>query len=162
MSCGIKSALFSVKGIYFLLSRLRDICQVWQSYICAIQSCTELNFSLNTSAFMYRLTIFLLLLTISVVGCNQFTSADKKVSIEGLITKGFEIYELKTKSGEILHVFDPQQHLKPIIAEGFKNQSGETLWLTIPVCIDGLLSPKGQYGHMGSYIQQIEIIGLCT
>ncbi len=102
----------------------------------------------------------LVLLTTSIAGCNQLNQ-DKKVSIEGLFTKGFETYELKKKSGEALHVFDPHHYLDPLVVEGFKNKSGKKMWLTIPVCVKGELSTKGQYGHMGSYERQIEITGLC-
>lgn len=96
-----------------------------------------------------------------IFGCGQLMSNDKAVSVEGLFTKGFETYELKTKSGERYHVFDPQHLLKPLIQAGIKNQIEEKLWLTISVCVEGQLSSKGNYGHLGAYRQQIELTGLC-
>ena len=56
----------------------------------------------------------LLLLTMLIFGCSQAEHIDNVVSIEGLFSKGFEVYELKTKSGEKYHVFDPLHLIKAI------------------------------------------------
>lgn len=93
----------------------------------------------------------------SVIAKNKTQKeATKEVQIRGTFKKSFEIYELDS-NGVIYFVFDP----KKLLIAASKNTNQEGYYKQFDACVIGDLSPKGKFGPLGRYHQQITIHKLC-
>ena len=93
----------------------------------------------------------------SVAAKNEIQKeATKEVQIRGMFKKSFEIYELDT-NGVTYSVFDPKKLL--ITASKKTNQKG--YYKQFDACVIGDISPKGKFGPLGRYYQQITVHRLC-
>ena len=93
----------------------------------------------------------------SVVAKNVIQKeVTKEVQIRGTFKKSFEIYELDA-NGVKYYVFDP----KNLLIEASKKTNQKGYYKQFDACVIGDLSPKGKFGPLGRYHQQITIHRLC-
>lgn len=80
----------------------------------------------------------------------------KSVTLNGTFTQGLEQSVLddgKTK----YHVYDP----KNLLADYAKSKGQTGVSVSVPVCIEGRVSEKGTYGHLGRYEYEVWVDKLC-
>lgn len=74
----------------------------------------------------------------------------------GLVHKSLETFTFTT-AAMTYHVADPSNYLDEIA----KQQGIESPFYDLETCVQGILSPKGQYGHLGHLDYQLNIVGRC-
>ena len=79
-------------------------------------------------------------------------------SVTGTVIKTLEQFSLTTNEGGQYHVFDPNN-----LIDGFAKKRGikGDLYEMNDVCLKGVISPVGNYGHLGRYERQIVITHIC-
>lgn len=78
-------------------------------------------------------------------------------SYTGLVHKSLEIFTFTTPA-MTYHVADPSN----LLDELAKEQGITTPFYDIDTCVRGVLSEKGQYGHLGHLDYQLNIVGRCA
>lgn len=78
--------------------------------------------------------------------------------IKGAVNKTVEVFSLTTPQGQQYHVYDPES-----IIDGLAKQRGiySHYYQMDRVCIKGLISQVGNYGHLGQFERQLTIVGRC-
>lgn len=77
-------------------------------------------------------------------------------TLKGTFTQGLEqsvFDDGKTK----YHVYDP----KNLLAEYAKSKGQTGVSVSVPVCIEGRVSDKGTYGHLGRYEYELWVDKIC-
>lgn len=82
--------------------------------------------------------------------------ATTDVQIKGAFKRSFEIYELDA-NGVKYYVFDP----KHLLIEASKKSTQKGYYKQFDACVIGDISPKGKFGPLGRYHQQIAVYRLC-
>lgn len=78
----------------------------------------------------------------------------KPKSFQGSVVKTLEQFSLTAKEGGEYHIFDPNNLLNDVAKKrGIKGD----LYEMKEVCIKGIVSPVGNYGHLGRYERQITV-----
>ena len=79
-------------------------------------------------------------------------------TVKGAITKSVEIFSLTTPQGQRYHIYDPES-----IIDGLAKQRGiySNYYQMDRVCIQGLISQVGNYGHLGQFDRQLTIVSRC-
>lgn len=80
----------------------------------------------------------------------------KTVTLKGTFHQSLEQSEFtdgKTK----YHVFDPNH----LLADYAKTQGQTGVSISLPVCIEGRISEKGTYGHLGRYEYELWVDKVC-
>lgn len=80
----------------------------------------------------------------------------KTVTLKGTFTQSLEQSEFNDGTTKY-HIFDPNN----LLAEYAKAQGQTGLAIHLPVCIEGRVSDKGNYGHLGKYPYELWVDKLC-
>lgn len=80
----------------------------------------------------------------------------KPQNYTGVVHKSLEIFTFTT-SAMTYHVSDPSQFIDEIA----KEQGITSPFYDLETCVRGVLSPKGQYGHLGHLDYQLNVVGRC-
>lgn len=80
----------------------------------------------------------------------------KTVTLKGTFTQNLEQSEFNDGTTKY-HVFDP----KNLIADYAKAKGQTGVSISLPVCIEGRVSEKGHYGHLGKYPYELWIDKIC-
>ncbi|WP_230659062.1 hypothetical protein [Psychrobacter sp. I-STPA10] len=79
-------------------------------------------------------------------------------TIKGAVNKTVEVFSLMTPQGQQYHVYDPES----IIDELAKQRGIYSHYYQMDrVCIKGLISKVGSYGHLGQFERQLTVTGRC-
>ena len=95
-------------------------------------------------------------------GSNDLDTFDikrlKPQLFSGHVVKTLEQFSLTTNEGGQYHVFDPNS-----LIDGLAKKRGikGDLYEMNDVCLKGVISPVGNYGHLGRYERQIVITHIC-
>ena len=78
--------------------------------------------------------------------------------VKGKVHKTLEIFSLATPEGGQYYVYDPEA-----IIDGLAKQRGvySSYYQLDRVCIKGLVSQVGNYGHLGQFERQLTVVGHC-
>lgn len=80
----------------------------------------------------------------------------KTVTLTGTFTQSLEQSEFDDGTHKY-HVFDPNNLLA-----SYANAKGQTgVAIRLPVCIEGRVSDKGNYGHLGKYPYELWVDKIC-
>lgn len=74
----------------------------------------------------------------------------------GMVHKSLEIFTFTTPA-MTYHIADPSNLIDDIA----KEQGINAPFYDLETCVRGVLSPKGQYGHLGHLDYQLNIVGRC-
>lgn len=87
-------------------------------------------------------------------GVKNYIPEIKPQDYTGLVHKSLEIFTFTTPA-MTYHIADPSD----IIDDIAKEQGITTPFYDLDTCVRGVLSPKGQYGHLGHLDYQLNIVG---
>lgn len=93
-----------------------------------------------------------------VLAPNANVDSLRPQPMKGRVLKTLEQFSFSSDEGRQFHISDPNNLL-----DGIAKQRGidATLYELSDVCIKGVVSKVGNYGHMGRFERQIIITGLC-
>lgn len=80
----------------------------------------------------------------------------KAVTLTGTFTQSLEQSEFNDGTQKY-HVFDPNN----LLASYAKAKGQTGISISLPVCIEGRLSEKGNYGHLGKYPYELWVDKIC-
>ena len=80
----------------------------------------------------------------------------KKVMLKGTFTQSLEQSEFNDGTTKY-HVFDPNN----LLVEYAKAQGQTGVSISLPVCIEGRVTEKGRYGHLGKYPYELWVDKIC-
>lgn len=93
----------------------------------------------------------------SITDSVKSTIADiRPQDYTGLVHKSLENFTFTTPA-MTYHIADPSNLIDKIA----KEQGIATPFYDLETCVRGVLSPKGQYGHLGHLDYQLNIVGRC-
>jgi len=80
----------------------------------------------------------------------------KTLTLKGTFTQSLEQSEFNDGTTKY-HVFDPNN----LLAEYAKAQGQTGVSISLPVCIEGRVTEKGRYGHLGKYPYELWVDKIC-
>lgn len=82
----------------------------------------------------------------------------KPLVVKGQVNKTLEIFSLTTSQGGRYHIYDPEA-----IIDGLAKQRGihSGYYEIDRICVKGLVSQVGNYGHLGQFERQLTVVGRC-
>lgn len=104
---------------------------------------------------LFRRLILCITSAVLLASCGKQVASEQ---VTGIFTKGFETWEIRYQDN-VLFVADPKGLLTQRIADEHRQQA--KLWLSFPLCVEGIVNDKGGYGPNGKYPRMITIAALC-